>query len=481
MRLLTFLVLVVADLVSADRTAKATADKITDLPFVSFQTNFEQFAGFLNSTVENELYKMHYWYIESQNASTDPLILYISGAQCSSLYDMMMDVGPFRSYGLDSSLYENVFSWNKVANLLVIDPPGVGYSPGVSEAFDDLKVSAAMESALTNFFTVFPERVSNKFYLAAEGYASVYVMKIAWSILQKLATGQSQTNLQGILIGNGMVSAQTEYNTILPIAYTHAFAGKEVEDTNLYQDCYRQQIGFRDYKASLGLALSNNYDSSDPWNGYPCTGGDSTHEYLTDPGVMAAMHAADSTFLTCAHFPYGTPTTDLTIDLSNVFNHKLYASRNMSILFYNGDLDTQNNFLSAQNFVRDFSAKQKLSVITEDTWRANYYRGVYADTDGGLRTIYSGNLHVLSIRGAGHYTTLSRPAQTLQVVRNFIRGLGYDNCLSAVNLAAAPLLPFYSQTLNPNTTRMQADKACGEPELCLYGSVAAMAQRRSRQ
>ncbi|RCN24955.1 hypothetical protein ANCCAN_29336 [Ancylostoma caninum] len=73
----------------------------------------------------------------------------------------------------------------------------------------------------------------------------------------------------------------------------------------------------------------------------------------------------------------------------------------MSILFYNGDLDTQNNFLSAQNFIRDFSAKQKLSVVTEDTWRANYYRGVYADTDGGLRTIYSGNLHVLSIRVGG--------------------------------------------------------------------------------
>ncbi|KIH49654.1 serine carboxypeptidase, partial [Ancylostoma duodenale] len=170
-------------------------------------------------------------YIESQNnASTDPLILYISGAQCSSLYDMMMDVGPYRSYAPQSSiigLYENVFSWNKVANLLVIDPPGVGYSPAVAENFNDIKVSAALESALTNFFTVFPERLSNKFYLAAEGYASVYVTKIAWNIMQKLATGQSQTNLQGILIGNGLVSAQTEYNTILPIAYTHAFAGKE--------------------------------------------------------------------------------------------------------------------------------------------------------------------------------------------------------------------------------------------------------------
>ncbi|VDM74197.1 unnamed protein product [Strongylus vulgaris] len=137
----------------------------------------------------------------------------------------------------------------------------------------------------------------------------------------------------------------------------------------------------------------------------------------------------------------------------------------MSILFYNGDLDTQNNFLSAQNFVRNLAASQGLSVIREDTWRANYYRGIYADTDGGLRTLYDGNLHVISIRGAGQSAALTRPAQTLQVVRNFVRGLSYDNCLSALNLGAAPLLPDYSQQLNPDTSRMEADRIVNLPGL----------------
>ncbi|KAK6732026.1 hypothetical protein RB195_016418 [Necator americanus] len=418
---------------------------------------------------------------------------------------MIMDIGPLRSYGEQQPMYENVFSWNKVANLLVIDAPGVGYSAPVAESFNDEKVSSALESALTNFFTVFPERIGNRFYLAGEGYASVYVTNVAWKILQKLAVSQLQINVQGLLIGNGLVSAQTEYNTLLPIAYTHAFAGKDqwddlrsacctgqstmscdfynspnatcqtkaksavstwidtqVNQLNLYQDCYRQYIRLQTNKELLGL--SNNYDSSDPWDGYPCRADDSTRSYLEYGPVGHALHA-NVPFQTCAHEGYEPLSTDLTVSLSNVFNHKLYSSRNMSILFYNGDLDTQNNFLSAQNFLRNFAANQGLSVVTEDTWNANYYRGIYANTDGGLRTIYSGNLHVLSIRGAGHSAALTRPAQTLQVVRNFVRGLGYDNCLSAVNLGAAPLVAFYAPQLNPNTTRKDADRIINLPGL----------------
>ncbi|ETN68892.1 serine carboxypeptidase, partial [Necator americanus] len=286
-------------------------------------------------------------------------------------------------------------------------------------------VSSALESALTNFFTVFPERIGNRFYLAGEGYASVYVTNVAWKILQKLAVSQLQINVQGLLIGNGLVSAQTEYNTLLPIAYTHAFAGKEVNQLNLYQDCYRQYIRLQTNKELLGL--SNNYDSSDPWDGYPCRADDSTRSYLEYGPVGHALHA-NVPFQTCAHEGYEPLSTDLTVSLSNVFNHKLYSSRNMSILFYNGDLDTQNNFLSAQNFLRNFAANQGLS-------------------------------------GAGHSAALTRPAQTLQVVRNFVRGLGYDNCLSAVNLGAAPLVAFYAPQLNPNTTRKDADRIINLPGL----------------
>ncbi|VDL84516.1 unnamed protein product [Nippostrongylus brasiliensis] len=82
--------------------------------------------------------------------------------------------------------------------------------------------------------------------------------------------------------------------------------------------------------------------------------------------------------------------------------------------------------------------------------------------DGGLHTIYSGNVHVVT--GAGHKVPRTRPAQTLQVVRNFLNGLSYNNCLRVVDLSAKPLLANYSY-LNPPTKRKQADLVTNLPGL----------------
>ncbi|PIO54930.1 hypothetical protein TELCIR_23695, partial [Teladorsagia circumcincta] len=91
-------------------------------------------------------------------------------------------------------------------------------------------VTTSLEAALTDFFNVFPERITNRLYLAGEGYGSVFVTRIAFLLLQKLSISKSNANLQGLIIENGMLSAQTEFNSILPIAYTHAFAGKDQWD-----------------------------------------------------------------------------------------------------------------------------------------------------------------------------------------------------------------------------------------------------------
>ncbi|KAK6047622.1 hypothetical protein COOONC_14874 [Cooperia oncophora] len=198
--------------------------------------------------------------------------------------------------------------------------------------------------------------------------------------------------------------------------------------------------------------------------------------YLNNVVVQEALHARFQLFRSCWHDPYGQMTTDLTLDLSNVINHNVYKSRNMSIVFYNGDLDTVNNFLSAQNFMRRFASTQNLTVTREDTWRANYNRSVYMDTEGGLRTTYSGNIDVLSVRGAGHFVPKSRPAQALQILRNFVNGFSYDNCLQMVNLGAAPLLPIYYY-LNPSTPRRDADRVRSPP---LFRCLKSKPINRSR-
>lgn len=498
---------------NADRTPRATANLVTALPGVSFATNFQQFAGYLNASGDYGPLELFYWHIESQgDPVNDPVILYINGGPgCSSLSGLMEEIGPFRATvpGTET-LTENVFSWNKIANLLVIDPPNMSFSQAApwSTSTDDNVVSS-LEAALQDFFRVFPERISNRLYLAGEGYASVYVTRIAYLLLQRLAVGTTQANLQGIIIENGVLSAKTEFNTILPITYTHAYAGKDEWDDlrssccgnqstltcdfygnpdpacksksqaavsnwinqlvykkDMNQDCYRAYHTLTGAAKRMGLeaTVSYNLGSTDPWNGFPCTADSSTISFLDHRDTQAALHARNTFYITCLNLPYDTLTSDLTIDLSNVISHNLYKSRNMSILFYNGDLDSVNNFLSAQNFLRNFASVQKMDVVTEDTWKANYNRDVYKDMDGGLRTIYTNNIHVISVRGAGHYVPISRPAQALQVVRNFLNGFSYDNCLRMVNLGAAPLLPMYSY-LNPSTSRRDADEIKNLPGL----------------
>ncbi|KAK5964321.1 hypothetical protein GCK32_018745, partial [Trichostrongylus colubriformis] len=166
--------------------------------------------------------------------------------------------------------------------------------------------------------------------------------------------------------------------------------------------------------------VTNNYDSTDPWNGYPCRADSNAQTYLNKFDTQKAMHTDFQLFLTCSKNQYGQMTTDLTVDLSNVINHNVYKSRNMSVVLYNGDLDTVHNFLGAQNFMRTFATVQGL-------------------------------------KGAGHFVPKSRPAQALQVFRNFVNGFSYDNCLQMVPLAAAPLLDMYSY-MNPPVSRKDADR-----------------------
>ncbi|GMT11981.1 hypothetical protein PFISCL1PPCAC_3278, partial [Pristionchus fissidentatus] len=108
--------------------SRKEADKIYDLPGVTFELNFNQYAGYLNGIKGNYL---HYWFVESQrNPDNDPLVLWLSGGPgCSGYTALAWGNGPFRPNRDGSTLFENVYSWNKIANVIFIDSPrGVGFS-----------------------------------------------------------------------------------------------------------------------------------------------------------------------------------------------------------------------------------------------------------------------------------------------------------------------------------------------------------------
>uniref|UniRef100_A0A914EDM5 Uncharacterized protein n=1 Tax=Acrobeloides nanus TaxID=290746 RepID=A0A914EDM5_9BILA len=103
-------------------------DLIQNLPGLIFDIGVKQYSGYFNLSSGNLI---HYWLIEAQSdPETKPLILWLNGGPgCSSLIGLFEELGPFRPNPDGKTLFENIFSWNKVANLLFFESPrDVGFS-----------------------------------------------------------------------------------------------------------------------------------------------------------------------------------------------------------------------------------------------------------------------------------------------------------------------------------------------------------------
>ena len=69
--------------------------------------------------------------MESQgNPETDPVILWLNGGPgCSSLLGLTTEIGPFVMDMDDTEFKQNVYAWNKNANIIFLESPtGVGFS-----------------------------------------------------------------------------------------------------------------------------------------------------------------------------------------------------------------------------------------------------------------------------------------------------------------------------------------------------------------
>lgn len=115
--------------------SRKEADRVYDLPGVTFETNFKQYAGYMSGVKGNYI---HYWHVyaiipildkwiyrrfhESQRSvEKDPLVLWLTGGPgCSGYSALFTENGPFHPNRDGETLYENVFSWNKVLFALLV-------------------------------------------------------------------------------------------------------------------------------------------------------------------------------------------------------------------------------------------------------------------------------------------------------------------------------------------------------------------------
>uniref|UniRef100_A0A914UYG0 Carboxypeptidase n=1 Tax=Plectus sambesii TaxID=2011161 RepID=A0A914UYG0_9BILA len=428
----------------------AAADEITNLPGVSFNTNFKQYSGYLNANPQGT-WKLHYWLVESQgNAATDPLILWLNGGPgCSSVGGMFEELGPFYPERDGNSLYENVFSWNKVANVLFLESPiGVGFSYDTSNASnvktnDDI-VASENYLALLDFFTnVQPAYANKTFYIAGESYAGIYLPTLAQQLVKGINNGSfPNKNFQ-------VYQTLTDQSPPWPA---------NQDPYNFYQDCYdplpttstsSPMINF--IKGHPNIAATNPHgtasilwhDSTDSQRGNPCWSEDAVTIYLNKPEVQAALHINSSWQSTVGQWndcsdPIYNSYTVIYTDTTSFFQYVINNVKipNFRILVYNGDVDTICDYLGDSWYIRDLAISLNMTSKPRTRWSfrnqiAGYVQRYTANT--------SVTVDVLTVKGAGHFVPNDRPGPALQMIANFIGNVA--NYSTATGIDVTPQGP----------------------------------------
>ncbi|CAL5378749.1 unnamed protein product [Camellia sinensis] len=410
------------------------ADKILSLPGQPNGINFDQYSGYVRVD-PNAGRALFYYFAESQNSSSKPLVLWLNGGPgCSSFGNgAMMELGPFRVNSDGLTLSENKYAWNNAANILFLESPaGVGFSySNTTSDYDksgDARTAADSYTFLVNWLERFPEYKTRDFFITGESYAGHYVPQLAQLILQNnKVTNQTVINLQGIAIGNAYVDYETEYTGVSDFFWTHALISDEIyegivancnfsSDANISLTCqdYLAQAGAAggniypyDIYASLCLPSSSNAPPVSIFD--PCTE-NYIAVYLNIPQVQKSLHANVTGLLPGPCDYIGRVWNDQPLTVLPIIQ-ELMAS-GISVWIYSGDTDSVVPVTTTKYGI------DKLQTSVKTKWYPWYLQGEV----GGYVVGYE-NLTFVTIRGAGHFVPSYQPARALAFFSSFLDGI----------------------------------------------------------
>jgi len=448
-----------------------TADLITNLPGLTWQTNYKQYSGYLNA---GNGHYLHYWFVESQSKpATDPVVLWLNGGPgCSSLDGLIYENGPFHVTD-NGTLYINNYAWNLNTSVIYLEAPiGVGYSYSTDNKYDMNDNTTADDNyhALLDFFTnKFPTLVSNPFYVTGESYGGIYVPTLTLRILQGNADNPPlKINLRAFAVGNGLSSYDLNDDSSVWFAYFHGLVDetlwnnlmasccttpytrqtcnfensksvqcqKDVEEVNnviyggqlnwydIYGDCYTttHQSGFSvdKYLHSLDLmyrkwksANKNALLLSTVNENVPCIDSNGADIYLNRADVRTAIHipsTLDRTWSICSSILHYTTLYDT---MAGVYQDIFKMSASIYATVYNGDTDLACNFLGDEWFLDD------LNLTVKTSYREWYYQDQAGKEVAGWTKDFD-RVHFVTVRGAGHMVPQYRPVPALEMFQAFI-------------------------------------------------------------
>ncbi|KAI4326352.1 hypothetical protein MLD38_031676 [Melastoma candidum] len=212
---------------------------VKSLPGFSGSFPSKHYSGYV--TIDEVTGKSLFYYLvlSEGKPSQDPLVLWLNGGPgCSSFDGFVYEHGPFdfhmpKAPGQIPSLHLNSYSWSKVSSILYLDSPaGVGFSYSKNKSdyiTGDKKTAADSHKFLLKWFELYPEFLSNPFFISGESYAGIYVPTLACEVMKGIEAGTKPIlNFKGYLVGNGVTDEMFDGNALVPFVHGMALISDEL-------------------------------------------------------------------------------------------------------------------------------------------------------------------------------------------------------------------------------------------------------------
>ncbi|KAI0015987.1 Alpha/Beta hydrolase protein [Xylariomycetidae sp. FL0641] len=174
---------------------------------------------------------LFFWHFQNKHiANRQRTVIWLNGGPgCSSEDGAVMEIGPYRLKDSNTLEYNNG-SWHEFANLLFVDNPvGTGYSYVDTDSYvhglDEM--AEQFITFLDKWFALFPEYEHDDLYIAGESFAGQHIPYIAKAILERNKQPRiAPWHLKGLMIGNGWIAPQEQYEAYLTYAYEKGIVSK---------------------------------------------------------------------------------------------------------------------------------------------------------------------------------------------------------------------------------------------------------------
>ncbi|XVF37796.1 hypothetical protein REPUB_Repub20aG0041700 [Reevesia pubescens] len=424
--------------------------------------NFNQFAGYIDVD-EHARGSLFYYFVEAEkDPMNQPLTIWLSGGPgCSSVGDGLTCVGPFFTTKNARGLQKNLFSWNRVSNLLFIDSPigaGWSYSNSTSDyANGDVSTNKILLTFLQKWYEKYPDFESRDVYLAGSSYAGHFVPNLANSLLHyNKQSNQCKFNVRGLALENPLFRSKLDFK----LARADFFFSRGLISKKLHQQIHKkckkitEDNYFENIKTNLTtsctlllskaqfIALKTDDETKASEKLFdvlrePCDGTLTdlasgkeiskisygvdmciqirTPFYFNLPLVQKAFHG-NRTKLKYAWtgcFPQSLIYRLADIDLDMLPALKKILQQSIPITIFSGDQDGLVPAMGILKHLNKLAEELNIKLTKDEAWN-------YENKDGGWKKYSFGDLLTFfTVNGANHNVALSRPSQALYIFSNF--------------------------------------------------------------